>query len=166
VLGDLIVVGDEAGTVEHIGLKTTRMRSLSGEQLVLGNSDLLGSRIRNYGRMAERRVVSSFGVAAETPIDKLEAIPSMLREIIASQPRTRFGRAHLVKFGDFALDYEMVYYLQDPDYDLYMDTHQAICLGILQRFSDEGIRIPYPTQVVYTAPQEGVPQKGDQARGA
>jgi small-conductance mechanosensitive channel len=164
VLGDLIVVGSESGIVEHIGLKTTRMRSLSGEQLVLGNNDLLSSRIRNYGRMAERRVVSTIGVAAETSIDKLETIPSMLREIIAAQPMTRFGRAHLVKFSDFALDYEIVYYLQDPDYDLYMDTHQAICLRILQRFSDEGIRIPYPSQVVYVAQQEGVAQASEQER--
>lgn len=158
VLGDLIVVGNESGTVEHIGLKTTRIRSLSGEQLVLGNSDLLNSRIRNYGRMAERRVVFSIGVAAETPIDKLEAVPSMLREIIAAQPKTRFGRAHLVKFSDFTLDYEVVYFIQDPDYDLYMDTHHSISLHTLQRFADEGIRIPYPTQVVYVAQQELTPE--------
>jgi len=154
VLGDLIVVGNESGTVEHIGLKTTRIRSLSGEQLVLGNSDLLNSRIRNYGRMAERRVVFSLGVAAETPIDKLEAVPSMLRQIIAAHPHARFGRAHLVKFSDFTLDYEVVYFIQDPDYDLYMDTHHSISLRILQRFAEEGIRIPYPTQVVYVAQQE------------
>jgi small-conductance mechanosensitive channel len=154
VLGDFVVVGSESGTVEHIGLKTTRIRSLSGEQLVLGNSDLLNSRIRNYGRMAERRVVFSIGVAAETPIDKLQAIPSMLGEIITAQPKARFGRAHLIKFSDFALDYEVAYYVQDPDYDLYMDTHHTISLHILERFADEGIRIPYPTQVVYVAQQE------------
>lgn len=165
VLGDLIVTGSESGTVEHIGLKTTRIRSLSGEQVVLGNSDLLNSRIRNYGRMAERRVVFSIGVAAETPIDKLEAIPSMLREIVTAQPKTRFGRAHLVKFSDFTLDYEIVYFIQDPDYDLYMDTHHSISLRILQRFADEGIRIPYPTQVVYVAQPEGVPQAAESEAG-
>jgi len=158
VLGDLIVVGSESGTVEHIGLKTTRIRSLSGEQLVLGNSDLLNSRIRNYGRMAERRVVFSIGVAAETPIEKLQAVPSMLREIITGHSHARFGRAHLVKFSDFTLDYEVVYFIQDPDYDLYMDTHHSISLCILQRFAEEGIRIPYPTQVVYVAQQEPTPE--------
>jgi small-conductance mechanosensitive channel len=150
-LDDFIVVGDESGTVEHIGLKTTRIRSLSGEQVVLGNSDLLNSRIRNFGRMAERRVVFTLGVAPETPMARLAEIPSMLQDIIAAQSKTRFGRAHMVKFGDFTLEYEVVYFLQDPDYDLYMGTQHAISLGILQRFADEGIHIPYPTQVVYLA---------------
>jgi len=148
-LDDFIVVGEESGTVEHIGLKTTRIRSLSGEQVVLGNNDLLNSRIRNFGRMAERRVVFTLGVAPETPMDKLGAIPSMLQDIIGAQPQTRFGRAHMVKFGDYTLDYEVVYFLQDPDFDLYMGTQHAISLGILQRFADAGIHIPYPTQVVH-----------------
>jgi len=154
VLGDFIEVGDESGTVEHIGLKTTRIRRLSGEQLVVGNNDLLQSRIRNYGRMGERRVVFSVAVAGETPHEKLKRIPSMLREILESQPQVRFGRTHFNKFGDFSLDFEVVYYLQDPDYDLYMDTQQAINLAILQRFAEEGIQIPYPTQAVYVAHQE------------
>jgi small-conductance mechanosensitive channel len=154
VLGDFIEVGDESGTVEHIGLKTTRIRRLSGEQLVVGNNDLLQSRIRNYGRMGERRVVFSVAVAGETPHEKLKRIPSMLREILESQPQVRFGRTHFNQFGDFSLDFEVVYYLQDPDYDLYMDTQQAINLAILQRFAEEGIQIPYPTQAVYVAQQE------------
>ena len=154
VLGDFIEVGDESGTVEHIGLKTTRIRRLSGEQLVVGNNDLLQSRIRNYGRMGERRVVFSVAVAGETPHEKLTRIPSMLREILESQPQVRFGRTHFNQFGDFSLDFEVVYYLQDPDYDLYMDTQQAINLAILQRFAEEGIQIPYPTQAVYVAQQE------------
>ena len=154
VMGDFIVVGDESGTVEHVGVKTTRIRSLSGEQLVLGNNDLLRSRIRNYGRMGERRVVFSIGVAGETPHDKLKEIPSMIREIIEEQPQVRFGRAHLNAFGHFSLDYEVVYYIMRPDYDLYMDAQQAINLGILQRFAEAGIQIPYPTQTVYLTRQE------------
>jgi len=111
VLGDFIEVGDESGTVEHIGLKTTRIRRLSGEQLVVGNNNLLESRIRNYGRMGERRVVFSIGVAGETPHDKLKRIPSMFREIINAQQQVRFGRAHLKAFGDFSLDFEVVYHI-------------------------------------------------------
>jgi small-conductance mechanosensitive channel len=154
VLGDLIELGDESGEVEHIGLKTTRIRRLSGEELIVGNNDLLNSRIRNFGRMGERRVVFSVGVAGETPHDKLKEIPSMIREIIEEQPQVRFGRAHLNAFGHFSLDYEVVYYIMRPDYDLYMDAQQAINLGILQRFAAAGIQIPYPTQTVYLTRQE------------
>lgn len=151
VIGDLIVVGDDRGSVEHIGLKTTRIRSLSGEQLIIGNSDLLGSRIRNYGRMGDRRVVFSIGVAAETPHEKLQQIPTMIREIIESQPQARFDRTHFKAFGDFSLDFEVVYQVVEPDYALYMDIQQAINLAILQRFAEEDIQLPYPTQTVYIA---------------
>jgi small-conductance mechanosensitive channel len=149
VIGDLIVVGDDSGSVEHIGLKTTRIRSLSGEQLIVGNSDLLGSRIRNHGRMGDRRVVFSIGVAAETPNEKLKQIPSMIREIIESQQQVRFGRTHFRAFGDFSLNFQVVYYVLEPNYDLYMDIQQAINLAILRRFAEEGIQLPYPTQTVY-----------------
>jgi small-conductance mechanosensitive channel len=154
VLGDFVEIGADSGTVEHIGLKTTRIRRISGEQLVVGNTDLLNSRIRNYGRMAERRVVFGVDVAGETPHEKLERIPEMLREIIEAQLQVRFGRAHFSTFGDSSLTYEVVYFILDPEYDLYMDTQQAINLAIVRRFAAEGIQIPYPTQTVYVAGQK------------
>jgi small-conductance mechanosensitive channel len=160
VLGDFVEIGVDSGTVEHIGLKTTRIRRISGEQLVVGNDDLLNSRIRNYGRMSERRVVYTIGVAGETPHDKLERIPEMLRQIIEAQPQVRFARAHFSTFGDSSLNYEVVYYILDPDYDLYMDTQQAINLATVRRFAEEGIQVPYPTQTVYLAGQKvGAPQE-------
>jgi small-conductance mechanosensitive channel len=153
VIGDFIEVGNESGTVEQVGLKTTRLRRLSGEQLVVGNNDLLNSRIRNFGRMGERRVVFTIGVAGETPHDTLKRIPDIMREVIEAQPQVRFARAHFSSIGDSSLNYEVVYYILDPDYDLYMDVQQAINLAIVQRFAQEGIQIPYPTQTVYVAGQ-------------
>jgi small-conductance mechanosensitive channel len=151
VIGDFITVEEYMGTVEHIGLKTTRVRSLTGEQLVFSNSDLLDSRIRNYGRMADRRVSFTLGVACETPYEKLVEIPAIVQEIVEAQPQTRFGRAHFESYGDFSLDYEIVYYMLTSDYDVFMDTQQAINLQILRRFAEEGIQLPYPTQTVFVA---------------
>ncbi|HPU77290.1 MAG TPA: mechanosensitive ion channel family protein [Thermosynergistes sp.] len=149
LVGDFIVIDDFGGTVEHVGLKTTRLRSLSGEQLVFSNSDLLRARIRNYKRMYERRVVFSFGVIYQTPSEKLSAIPDIVKAIITSQERTRFDRAHFLKFGNSSLDFEVVYYVLSPDYNVYMDTQQAINLAIYERFAEEGIEFAYPTQTVY-----------------
>jgi small-conductance mechanosensitive channel len=149
VIGDFIIVDDKLGVIEHIGLKTTRVRSLSGEQLIFSNGDLLSSRIRNYKRMQERRVLFNFGVLYQTPHDKMAAIPEMVREIIQAQPDTRFDRTHFKAFGDSSLDFEAVYYLLKPDYNFYMDTQQAINLALLGRFESEGIGFAYPTQTLY-----------------
>lgn len=151
VIGDFIIVGEHLGTVEHIGLKTTRIRSLSGEQIVFSNSDLLNSRVRNYKRMTERRVVFTLGVTYETPLEKLAAIPSMVRETIESQPQTRFDRAHFKTYGDYALQFEVVYYLTNTDYAAYMDAQQAINLELFRRFEEEEIEFAYPTQTLYMA---------------
>jgi small-conductance mechanosensitive channel len=149
VLGDFITVGDMLGSVEHIGLKTTRIRSLGGEQIVFSNSDLLGSRLRNYGRMAQRRVLFTIGVTYETPRALLQRIPEMLREAVEAQARTRFDRAHFKEYGDFALSFEIVYYVLDPDYNLYMDTQQAINFRIHERFEAAGIEFAFPTQTLH-----------------
>lgn len=143
---DFIIVGDLMGSVEHIGLKTTRVRSLSGEQLVFSNADLLSSRIRNYGRMFERRVVLSIGVEYETPRAKLERIPAILKEAIGSQSGTRFDRSHFASFGDFSLDFESVYYVLSADFNRHMDIQQAINFRIHEQFEAEGIGFAYPTQ--------------------
>lgn len=149
VLGDFIIVGDMMGTVEHIGLKTTRLRSLSGEQLVFSNTDLLSSRVRNFKRMYERRAVFSVGVTYQTPRDKLAAIPGMLRQIVESQEHVRFDRAHFKEMGPFSLNFETVYYVLVPHYHVYMDVQQAINLAIFERFAAEGIQFAYPTQTLF-----------------
>jgi small-conductance mechanosensitive channel len=148
-VGDFIIVGDFLGTVERIGVKTTRIRSLSGEQIIFANSDLINSRVRNYKRMNQRRVVFSFGVVYQTPADKLEAIPQMVRDIVQSIDRTRFDRAHFQKFDDSSLAFEVVYYVEDRDYNLYMDIQQKINLAICRQFQKENIEFAYPTQTLY-----------------
>lgn len=148
-IGDFITVGDFMGTVEHVGLKTTRVRSLSGEQIVFSNSDLLQSRIRNYQRMAQRRVVFTLGVTYETPYEELRAIPQIVRQVIEGQPQARFDRAHFKAYGDFSLVYEAVYHVATPDYNTYMDTQQAINLEIYRRFKERGIEFAYPTRTLY-----------------
>ncbi|MFQ5945048.1 MAG: mechanosensitive ion channel family protein [Anaerolineae bacterium] len=159
VIGDFIIVDDYLGTVEKIGLKTTRIRSLFGEQIVFSNSDLMGSRIRNYKRMFERRVVFSFGVVYGTPHEIVERIPAMVKEIVEQQETTRFDRAHFKEYGDFALNFEVVYYVLDPDYNLYMDIQERINLAIMKRFQEEGIEFAYPTQTLILA-KEGE-QRGE-----
>jgi small-conductance mechanosensitive channel len=148
-VGDFIIVDDKMGSVEKIGIKTTRVRSLSGEQLIFSNTDLVNSRIRNYKRMNERRVVFSFGVTYQTPVEKLEAIPLAVKEIISAIGNTRFDRAHFFKYGDSSLDFECVYYVLDRDYNLYMDIQQRINLAIFRHFEKEGIEFAYPTQTLY-----------------
>jgi small-conductance mechanosensitive channel len=148
-VGDFLIIDEHLGSVENVGLKTTRLRSLSGEQLVFSNADLLKSRIRNYGRMFERRVVFKFGVTYQTPRDKLKLIPGITREAIEEQDKIRFDRAHFLAYGDYALIFEIVYYVLAPDYNLYMDIQQAINLRIHERFEQEGVDFAYPTQTIY-----------------
>jgi len=162
VIGDFILVGEHLGTIEHIGLKTTRVRSISGEQLIFSNTDLLQSRIRNFKRMLERRVVFTFGVVYQTPYEKLKVIPGMVKAIIEAQQKVRFDRAHFFKYGDSSLDFEVVYWVLDPDYNFYMDTRQAINLEICRRFVVECIEFAYPTRTVYMTPQ-GLDSRGSQS---
>jgi small-conductance mechanosensitive channel len=165
-VGDFIIVGDLLGTVENIGVKTTRLRSLGGEQLVFSNSDLVSSRVRNYKRMYERRVVFQFGVTYQTPPDLLERIPAMVREIVTSFDDTRFDRAHFASYGDSALTYEVVFYVLSPDYNRYMDRQQAINLEIMRAFAAQGIEFAYPTQTLFVqhAGEERETRNGDRAK--
>lgn len=149
IVGDFIVVGDRAGAVEKIGLKTTRLRSISGEQLIFANSDLLGSRIQNFKRMQERRALFAVGVTYQTPLDVVEAIPRLLRECIEAQPKARFDRAHFKAFGASSLDFECVYWVLEPEYNTFMDVQQAINLAIARRFARSGIDFAYPTQTLF-----------------
>jgi small-conductance mechanosensitive channel len=151
VVGDFLSVGDVLGTVETIGIKSTRVRSLSGEQIVMPNADLLGSRVRNYGRMMQRRVVFATAVAFDTRIDALERIPSMIREIIEAQADTRFDRSHFAKHGAGSLDFETVYYVNSPDYNRYMDIQQQINLRLHDGLRKLGVELAYPTQKLLVA---------------
>ncbi|MDP2875062.1 MAG: mechanosensitive ion channel family protein [Holophaga sp.] len=156
-IGDFLIVGDFLGTVEHIGIKTTRLRSLSGEQLIFSNTDLLQSRIRNFKRMSERRVVFSLSVTYQTPHEKVASMATMIRSLIEAQPGVRFDRAHFKEFGDSALVFEIVYFLLDPDYNIYMDTQQAINLALFRQFETEGISFAYPTQTLFLARETPAP---------
>ena len=151
VVGDFIIVDTMMGTVEYVGLKSTRVRSLSGEQIIFSNRDLLSSRIRNYKRMFERRIVFTVGVVYGTPHDKLAAIGGWIREIVSAQPETRFDRSHFSAFADSSMNFETVYYVTKPDYNVYMDIQQAINLAIVRRFEAEGIEFAFPTRTLHIA---------------
>lgn len=148
-LGDFIAIGADSGVVEKIGIKTTRIRTLQGQELVVSNRELTDSRINNFKKMEQRRIVFTFSVDAETPTAKLKKIPGLVKTLISAREHARFDRAHFQKFSDFSLVYEVVYYMKTPDYNLFMDTQQEINLGIMESLQKQGIKMPYPTQTVY-----------------
>jgi small-conductance mechanosensitive channel len=149
VIGDFVIVGEHMGTVEYIGIKSTRLRSLTGEQIVMSNADLLSSRLRNYGRMYERRIVFTLGVTYETPREKLLQVPQLLRKAIEAQDGVRFDRAHFATFGAYSLDFEIVYHVLSPDYGSYMDAQQEINFRIHEAFEGLGVEFAYPTQTLW-----------------
>ncbi|MFW5992215.1 MAG: mechanosensitive ion channel family protein [Halanaerobiaceae bacterium] len=148
-VGDFVVVGENRGAIEHIGIKTTKIRSLGGEQLILSNKDLINSRINNYKRMQRRRVLFKFGVVYHTPLEKLKKIQGLVREIIDNKDMVDFDRCHFQSFGDSALIYEVVYYVNNREYSVYMDINHEILLEIKEVFKNEGIGFAYPTQSIY-----------------
>lgn len=156
VIGDFIVVDNFMGTVEYVGMKTTRLRSLGGEQIVISNTELLKNRIRNYKRMQERRVSFEFGIAYETPVREIEQIPQLVRRIVSEEKLgARFDRAHFKTYGDSALLFEVVYYVLDPDYNKYMDIQQTINLALLRAFRERDISFAYPTRTLHLVPPPG-----------
>jgi small-conductance mechanosensitive channel len=148
-VGDFIVVGDKTGTVEYTGIKTTRIRALSGEQLVFSNTDLTNSRIHNFKKMQERRVVFKLGVVYQTPTAQLEEIPKIVRAIIEKHTDVRFDRGHFASYSDFSLNFEFVYFVFGAEYVKYMDTQQSINLEIYKEFEKRKIEFAYPTQTLY-----------------
>lgn len=148
-IGDFIIVDDKMGTVEYIGIKTTRLRTLGGEQLICSNTFLTNARVHNYKRMQERRVVFGFGVVYGTPAAQLKNIPQQVKEIIQGTEKTRFDRAHFQKFGDSSLDFEVVYYVLTPDFNIYMDIQQSINLALFELFEKEKIEFAFPTRTLY-----------------
>jgi small-conductance mechanosensitive channel len=149
VIGDRITIDEHIGTVEHIGLKSTRIRSINGEELVFSNSDLLNSRIRNFKRMERRRTLFLIGVTYQTPTNKIKKIPGLIQEIIEAQELATFDRSHFKGYGDFSLNFEIAYYVESPDYKTYMDVQQAVNLAIFERFHQEEIEFAYPTQTLF-----------------
>jgi small-conductance mechanosensitive channel len=147
-VGDSIGVGDVTGVVEHIGLKTTRVRSITGEQVIIGNADLLKSRLHNFKRMYQRRVVFRLEVAFDTPPDALQRLPSIVEQIITAQSPVKFDRCHVASFGDSSIRIEAVYFVLDPDYKRYMDVQQAINLEVIRRFASENVQFALPTRTV------------------
>lgn len=154
-IGDFIIAGEHMGTVEHIGVKTTRLRALSGEQLVCSNSDLTGSRIRNYKSLQQRRVVFTLALAYDTPVETLRKIPGVIKEIVESEQDTQFGRAHFASYGAYSLNFEVVYFVLHSDYDKYMDVNEQINLKIKEAFERICARFAYPTQTLVM--ENGVP---------
>jgi len=148
-VGDFIILDDYLGTIEHIGIKTTRIRSLGGEQVILSNTDLTSSRVRNYKRMEKRRVVFKLGVTYQTSLEKLELIPGIIEKVIKDVKDTTFDRAHFFSYGDFSLVFEVVYYVMSRDYNIYMDIQQEINFAIKKEFEARGIEFAYPTQTLY-----------------
>jgi len=145
-IGDFLTVGECQGTVEHIGVKSTRLRSLSGEQIIMGNTDILKSRVRNYGRMRERRAVFQFGVAYETDPKALAAIPGLVREIIESTADTRFDRCHFLAYGATTLQFEVVFYATTADFNTYADAQQTINLAIIERLRAMKVSLTAPNR--------------------
>jgi small-conductance mechanosensitive channel len=154
-IGDFIIVGDVLGAVEHIGLKTTRVRSLGGEQVVFSNGDLLKSRIHNHKRMETRRVAFVLRIAYGTTEEQLCRVPRIIREIVTAKPNIDFERAHFFMWGEWSLDFEVVYHFRSPDYILHMDAQQDIFLAIYRRFEKEGIRFAHPMSIVRLADPPG-----------
>lgn len=152
-VGDFVVIDDFSGTVENIGLKTTRLRSLSGEVLVFSNGDLTKSRLRNYKLMNERRIPFTFGLTFDATPEQLEQIPGAVQKIIDAQKLARFDRAHFTGFGDSSLDFEVVYWMLTPDYTAYRDVQQAVNLGMMRAFAAIGVDFAFPTRTLMLGKQ-------------
>lgn len=154
-IGDFIVFGEIAGSIEHIGLKTTRIRSLSGEEIVCGNTALLKSTIHNYKRMQERRILFGFGLTYDASSEQLRMVPPLVQKAVELAGHTRFDRAHFKGFGASSLDFEVVYYVTDPDYNRYMDIQQAINLELVDELERVGLSFAFPTHTVHLVEKGG-----------
>lgn len=151
-IGDFIIVDDKIiGAIEYIGVKTTRIRAISGEQIVCSNKDLTDSRVHNYKKMLRRRVVFSVGVTYQTTTEQMKKIPGIIKSIIDATENATFDRSHFSAFGDFSMNFETVYYIESPDYNIYMDAQQNVYLELLQTFEKENIDFAYPTQTLFAA---------------
>lgn len=153
-IGDFINVDDKSGTVEYIGVKTTRIRTMTGDILVVSNTNLTNSRVHNFKRLQERRISFKLGVIYQTSYEQLKAIPGYIKDIVDSVEGVRYDRSHFSGYGNFSLDFETVYYVEAPDYPVFMDKQQEIYLAIFKKFDEEGIVFAYPTQTMFLAMEE------------
>lgn len=161
VVGDFISSSEATGTVQQVGIKTTRLQSLSGEQLVISNKDLMESRIKNFKRMTRRRIVKKFGVLYSTPSEKLEKIPTWIQDIIKKHDLLTYDRCHFADFGASSLDYELVFFVENPEYNVYMDLQQKVLVEIFQKFEAEQIGFAFPTQSLYIERTAKSPERKD-----
>jgi len=159
-VGDFIVVGDDKGRVEKIGIKTTRIRALGGEELVMSNQELTSARVQNFRKLEERRISFAVGVTYETHADKLKTIPKTIQRIIEEEPNTRFDRVHFASLGDFSLNFEAVYYVLSSDYNDYMNAQQSINLKLIESFAEQGIDFAYPVVDVRLGQEVAISKKG------
>jgi small-conductance mechanosensitive channel len=153
--GDTISFDKHTGTVERIGLKSTRIRSVNGEEVIVSNANLLNARLQNWTRLEHRRVLMTLNLVYRTPAERLAALPDELKAIVDRQPGARFDRAHLTAFAASSIDLELVFFADAPDYVAFMNARQAVMLGILRRFAELGIEFAYPTQTTLTAAPDG-----------
>ena len=151
-VGDFIGIGALSGTVQFIGLKTTRIRSLGGEQIIISNTDLLKQVVKNYKRMEERRIVFNFGLTYDATPEQAEAVSAIVKKLVESNDKLRFDRAHFTGFGENSLDYEVVYIVKDASYSVYMDAQQALNLQLMRELAKLGVGFAFPTRTVYLMP--------------
>ncbi|MBU6166521.1 MAG: mechanosensitive ion channel family protein [Alphaproteobacteria bacterium] len=154
-VGDVISYGTSTGTVEHIGLKTTRIRAISGEQLVMANTKLLEQQVANLRRIEQRRVVLTFGIIYQTPPDVLEALPGELQRLVEQVADTRFEQAVFTGFGASSLDFELSFFVTVPAYSAMLAARQAVGFAMLRRLAELGVGFAYPTQTSFTAAPDG-----------
>jgi small-conductance mechanosensitive channel len=147
-VGDAISAGSVSGTVEHVGLKTTRLRSASGEQVVVSNAELLKNSMKNFKRMQTRRIEFSFGITYSATPEQAAAVPAIVRRIIEAQPEVKFDRAHFTSFGESSLDYVVVYIMQTANYGTYMDTQQTVNIALMRELAAIGVEFAFPTRTV------------------
>jgi len=151
-IGDFIILDDKMGTVEYIGIKTTRLKSLSGEQLILANSDLTKSRVHNFKRMQRRRIQFDIGIVYETSLENIKAVPEIIKETVKSIEGITLDRTHFKGYGDFSLIFQTVYFVESPDFNIYMDKQQIINLKLYEEFEKRKIAFAYPTQSIFLSP--------------
>jgi small-conductance mechanosensitive channel len=156
VLGDSLQIDDFGGTVEYIGVKSTRLRSVNGEQIIIPNSNLVASRVRNNSRATDRRVVFTVSVSQETPLAELQKIPALIRSLIESHPDVRFDRSHFAKITAASFDFEAVYVVKTTDYNRHMDILQEINLRLIEAFQRQDIAFTHPMQRLYLEQQQPV----------
>lgn len=159
-IGDFIIVDDKSGTIEQIGIKTTRIRTLGGEQLICSNTDLTNARVHNYKRLERRRIAFQIGVTYQTSSSQLKQIPQMVKTIIESESEIDYERGNFSGFGDSSLNFEFVYHVLSTDYAVYMDKQEKIYFEIYSLFEEYGIEFAYPTRTLFIKSEEGTPEEG------